>query len=88
MRLLDSMTGRRRSAYLTRGGLIGVRLRLADQRVVLRSLDRLHGKIDIEIWPIQVVRTRKLDVPDFPNGCFAEPRKFVECDEQLPLAYE
>ena len=37
--LLGSTTGRRRSAHLTTGGLIGVRPRLAHQRVLLRMFD-------------------------------------------------
>ena len=65
-----------------------VRLRLANQGVSIRVLNRLHSEIDIEIRPIQVVRARKLDVRDFSNRRLSEPRKLLECDEQLPLADE
>ena len=37
-------------------------------------LDRLHGEINVEIGPTQMVWTRKLDVGDFHRG--------TECDRR------
>ena len=51
-------------------------------------LDRLHGEINVEIGPTQMVWTRKLDVRDLTNCRLTKPRKFPERDEQLPFADE
>ena len=37
-------------------------------------LDRLHGEINVEIGPTQMVWTRKLDVGDFHRGTESDRR--------------
>jgi hypothetical protein len=50
--------------------------------------DGFHGEIDVEIRPVQVMWTRKLDVRDLANGRLAEPGKVPERYEHLSLADE
>jgi hypothetical protein len=65
-----------------------VRLRLTDERVLLRFLDRLNGQVDVEIWPIKMMGTGELHVRDLPNGRILKPRKVPERHEQLPVSHE
>jgi hypothetical protein len=51
---------------------------LTDERVLLRVFDGFHREIDVEVGPIQVVRTRKPDIRDFPNRRLPKPRKLGE----------
>jgi hypothetical protein len=46
--------------------------------VLLRVFDGFDGEIDIEVWPVQVMRTRQLDVRDFANGRLPEPGKSLK----------
>src|SRR2546427_13151871 len=59
------------------------RLGLTHERVFLRVLDGFHGEVDIEVGPIQMMRTRQLHVGNRSNGRVPKPRKLLERDEQL-----
>ena len=39
---------------------------------------RLNGKINIEVWPIEMMWLRKLDVEQLPDGRVLEPGKVLE----------
>jgi len=39
---------------------------------------RLNGKINIEVWPIEMMWLRKLDVEQLPDGRVLEPGKMLE----------
>ena len=39
---------------------------------------RLNGKINIEVWPIEMMCLRKLDVEQLPDGRVLEPGKMLE----------
>lgn len=58
--LLGSAASRRRPQTLDR-------LSLAYQWKLLRMLDGLHREIDVEVWPIQMMRARKLHIRDRPD---------------------
>jgi hypothetical protein len=61
---------------------------LTDERVFLRVFDGVDGEIDVQVRPVQVVVTGKLDIRDFPNRRLPKPWKLVERHEQLALADE
>ena len=51
-------------------------------------LDRFDGEIDIEVWPVQVMRAGKFDVRDRRDRRFLEPWKSPERKEQFALTDE
>jgi hypothetical protein len=59
---------------------------LTDERVLLRVFDGVDGEIYVQVRPVQVVGTRKLDIRDFPNRRLPKPRKLGERNEELALA--
>jgi hypothetical protein len=48
--------------------------------------ERFNCQIDIEIGPIQVMRTRQLDTRDLTDGRILEPRELLEWRKQFLLA--
>ena len=51
-------------------------------------LDRFDREIDIEVWPVQVMRAGKFDVRDRRDRCLLEPWKSLERKEQFALTDE
>jgi hypothetical protein len=55
---------------------------------LVRVLDRLRRKVDINIWPVEMARTWSLDVAQSRDRCVPEPRKLRERDETFPVVQE
>ena len=68
--------------------LQALRLRLAYQRVPFRVNQRVDGKIDIEVRPVQMMRTGQLNPADLLDRGLLEPWEVLERYEQLLFAYE
>jgi hypothetical protein len=51
-------------------------------------LDRFNRKIDVEIRPIEVMRTRKFDIAERTNGGLLKPWEVLEGQEVFPPAEE
>jgi hypothetical protein len=51
-------------------------------------LDRCHRKIDIEIRPVEMMRTRELDISERSNCGLLEPWEVLERQEEFPPAEE
>ena len=49
---------------------------------------RLESQVDIEIRPVQVIRTRQLDATNLSNRGLLEPREVLEWHEQFLFADE
>jgi len=49
-------------------------------------LNGLDGEVDVEVWPIEMVRTRALHVCNRADGGIAEPGKLLEWQEEFPVA--
>jgi hypothetical protein len=49
-------------------------------------LNRLYGQINVQLRPIKMMRTRKLNIDQFANASILEPRKPLERDEALRLS--
>ena len=47
-------------------------------------LDGLERKVNIEVWPINVMGMKKLNIEKFADRHILEPRKVSEGQEQLP----
>src|ERR1700704_3390060 len=62
------------------------RLHLTDERVLLRVFDGVHREIDVQVRPVQVMGSRKLDIRDFSNRRLPKPGKLCERYEELALA--
>src|SRR5688572_18369907 len=65
-----------------------VRLRLTYQRVPLRLDQCVDGEIDVEVRPVQVMRTGQLNPADLLDRGLLEPREVLERYEQLLFAHE
>src|SRR2546426_6579962 len=66
----------------------GVRSSLAQQRVPLWMIQRVHGQVDVEIWPVQVMRAWEYDVRQFTDRRLAKPGKLFERDKPLAVRDE
>lgn len=53
-----------------------------------RMQDRFDGKIDIEIRPMEMMGGRQLDIREFANGRFPEPRELVERNKEFLIVDE
>lgn len=59
-----------------------------DQGIALRVLDRLHGEIDIEVGPVEMVKLRPLHVQDCGYRGVPKPGENVEGEKQLPISQQ
>ncbi len=62
-----------------------VRPRLADERVGLRAVDRVDGKVDIQIRPVQMMWAWPLEQGQLADCGVREPWKLFESDEPFPV---
>jgi hypothetical protein len=58
---------------------------LAHQWKTIRVIDRLDGKIDIEVRPVEVIRRRQGDVDELADRSVAEPGKLRKGYETLAV---
>ena len=63
-------------------------LRLAYQRIPLWVRQRVDREINIEVRPVQVMRTWELNASDLSNRCVFEPGKVLERYEQFLFTNE
>src|SRR5436305_10322990 len=61
---------------------------LGDQGIPLRVLDRLHGEVDVEVGPVEMVKLGPLYVQDCRDRGIPEPGETAEGDEQLPICQQ
>lgn len=55
-----------------------VRPRPTDEREALGVLYGLDGKVNIEIWPVEVVTVEQFDIQKLPDGHILEPWEVFE----------
>jgi hypothetical protein len=60
----------------------------AHEGEVLWIQDRVHGKVDVEVGPIEVMRLRSLHVKHSTDRGVAETRKLLEGKEDFPVAQQ
>jgi len=65
-----------------------IRLRLAHEGKFLWAFDGFHREIDVKVRPVQMMRTRMLDVRDLSDRRVTKPGKFLEWHKQLAVVYE
>jgi hypothetical protein len=56
--------------------------------ISLRVIERLHGQVNVELGPVEVVSARHLDFCELSDRGLAEPRKLLEWNKHLPPANE
>ncbi len=61
---------------------------LADERERRWPFDGFQGDVDIEVRPVQMVRTLLLDVDDLPDRRVPEPGELVEGNEEFAVVDE
>jgi hypothetical protein len=65
-----------------------VRLRPADQWVPFGVRDRFDSQIDIERWPVQMMRTGQLNAGELGDRSILEPGELLERHKEFLLADE
>lgn len=56
----------------------------ADEREAFRMLKRFNGQINVQVRPVEMMRLRKLDTEQLPDGNIFEPREVFERHEEFP----
>jgi hypothetical protein len=51
-------------------------------------IDRLSRKVDIEVWPVEMISMWPFDVAEGCNRCVSKPRELPEWDEALTVVQE